>query len=78
MKNIYIIIMISLLFISCNNEKQNYNVKQGLTFEDIQSVNNQGFNFNKKSSYSISVQNNIDSLKLDSHKGCTAPCCADK
>ena len=78
MKNICVIIMIGLLCFSCNDEKQKFNVKQGLTFEDIQNVKSQGFNFDKKNTYPTSVQNNNTTEDLDSHNGCTAPCCADK
>ena len=78
MKKKCVIIMATLLFVSCNNDNQMSNVKEGLTFEDIENVKSQGFNFNKKNNYSTSVQNNSEAEELDSHNGCTAPCCADK
>ncbi len=74
MKKLFLVIMISPMFIGCNSDNENTNLNKGLKFEEIgKTKEKKSFNFDKKNNYSQ------DSKKeTDLHPGCTAPCCSSK
>ena len=69
MNKLFLVVIISLLYIGCNNQEQDYKSSEGWTFEEVKNEGSK-FKFDKKT--------NSNDNKSDLHKGCTAPCCSEK
>ena len=79
MKKLFLLIIIIATFISCNSDTENIKSNQGVSFKEINKIKKQGFNFDKKNSYSKPDTTKESSLNNnDLHQGCVAPCCSER
>ena len=72
MKKLFLMLMISIVFICCNSEEERVELNQGLNFKEINKVKNNGFNF-ENNNYNFKKP----AKDTDLHQGCTAPCCSE-